>query len=141
MRSKRKLKPGEPGTQKFLQRYGDDLVCVRYRYDATTERRVTTVELIVESGPVQKLTFRIRLIGLACVRTDRRPATYELFADDPSFVAAWNTQRQRVHRNPILRASGQRSAFGQSCLCVSAFLRFCASWNRHVIEDRPDHIL
>ena len=59
MRSKRKLKPGEPGTQKFLQRYGDDLVCVRYRYDATTERRVTTVELIVEAGPWRKSPHRI----------------------------------------------------------------------------------
>lgn len=59
MRSKRTLKPGDPGTQKFLRRYGDDLVCVRYRYDADNGKRITTVELIVESGQWQKNPNRI----------------------------------------------------------------------------------
>lgn len=67
MRIKRKLKPGEPGTQKFVQRYGDDLVCVRYRYDAATGRRLTTVELTVDAGPWQKSRHRIphnKIVGI-----------------------------------------------------------------------------
>jgi hypothetical protein len=43
-------KPDESGTQKFVARYGDRLVCVRYRYDATKRKRYKTVELIVEEG-------------------------------------------------------------------------------------------
>src|SRR5713226_1277422 len=42
------LRPGMSGTKKLLARYGERLVCVRYRYDRATGRRVKTAELIVE---------------------------------------------------------------------------------------------
>ena len=42
------LRPGMAGTKKLLERYGERLVCVRYRYDRATGRRVKTAELIVE---------------------------------------------------------------------------------------------
>ena len=42
------LQPGDRGTKKLLKMYGDDLVCVRYRYDSQHRRRVTTVEIIVD---------------------------------------------------------------------------------------------
>ena len=42
------LKPGLNGTKKYLQQYGDQLVCVRYRYDKSNNKRQTTVELIVD---------------------------------------------------------------------------------------------
>ena len=54
----------------FLQRYGEDLVCVRYRYDAITERRFTTVELIVEAGPWQKSQYRIPHNKTVRIRVD-----------------------------------------------------------------------
>jgi hypothetical protein len=41
------LKPGQKGTRQLLARYGERLVCVRYRYDARLNRRFKTVELIV----------------------------------------------------------------------------------------------
>jgi hypothetical protein len=40
-------KPGEPGTQKLVAKYGERLVCIRYRYDPQTRKRYKTVELIV----------------------------------------------------------------------------------------------
>jgi hypothetical protein len=40
-------KPGEPGTQSLVAKYGDRLVCVRYRYDPLKHRRYKTVELII----------------------------------------------------------------------------------------------
>lgn len=40
-------KPGEPGTQKLVSKYGDRLVSVRYRYDPTKGKRYKTVELII----------------------------------------------------------------------------------------------
>lgn len=49
----KRLKPGKPGTRRLLQRYGADLLCVRYRIDRSTGKRFTTVELLVEerAGP------------------------------------------------------------------------------------------
>lgn len=49
----KRLKPGNPGTRRLLQRFGADLLCVRYRVDHATGRRFTTVELVVDerSGP------------------------------------------------------------------------------------------
>jgi hypothetical protein len=43
-----KLKPGQKGTKKLLEKHGEALVCVRYRYDETSRTRIKTVELIVE---------------------------------------------------------------------------------------------
>jgi len=43
-----KLKPGQKGTKALVAKYGDDLVCVRYRYVDATNTRIKTVELIVE---------------------------------------------------------------------------------------------
>lgn len=48
MKAKLKLKPGEKGTKGLLKKYGDDLICVRYRYDEATQTRLKTVEIIVE---------------------------------------------------------------------------------------------
>lgn len=48
---KRKLKPGEPGTLRHVQQYGDDLICVRHRYDKINHKRQTTVEPIVDEKP------------------------------------------------------------------------------------------
>jgi len=49
--ARRKLKPGEPGTRKLLAEYGENLVCVRYRYDAANKRRIKTIELIIAEAP------------------------------------------------------------------------------------------
>jgi hypothetical protein len=43
-----KLKPGQNGTKALVKKYGDALVCVRYRYDEASHTRIKTVELIEE---------------------------------------------------------------------------------------------
>ncbi len=40
------LAPGQSGTKKLTKKYGDKLVCVRYRYDPQNRKRYKTVELI-----------------------------------------------------------------------------------------------
>jgi hypothetical protein len=45
------MRPGQNGTKKLLDRYGDRLVRVRYLYDRANGRRLKTVELIIESVP------------------------------------------------------------------------------------------
>lgn len=53
METRLTLQPGQSGTKKLLQRYGERLVRVRYLYDPQARRRLKTVELIVESVPWQ----------------------------------------------------------------------------------------
>ena len=55
----KKLLPGQPGTVKLARQHGPNLVCVRYRVDAQTEQRYTTVELIVECAPMVRRPDRI----------------------------------------------------------------------------------
>lgn len=43
----RVLRPGQNGTKQLLNKYGDRLLCVRYRYDYQARKRYKTVELIV----------------------------------------------------------------------------------------------
>ena len=42
------LRPGQRGTQRYVAQYGERLVCVRQRFDAERQERVTTVELVVD---------------------------------------------------------------------------------------------
>ena len=46
-------RPGQAGTRKYVERYGERLICVRYLYDADKGRRHKTIELIVETVPWQ----------------------------------------------------------------------------------------
>jgi hypothetical protein len=41
------LKPGQKGTRQLVAKYGERLVCVRYRYDPGRKKRFKTVELII----------------------------------------------------------------------------------------------
>lgn len=50
MRTRLKLKPGQRGTKRLVEQYGDRLVCVRYRYDEDQHKRYKTVELIVDEA-------------------------------------------------------------------------------------------
>ena len=49
METRLTLRPGQNGTKKLLERYGERLVRVRYLYDPQAGRRLKTVELIVAS--------------------------------------------------------------------------------------------
>jgi hypothetical protein len=48
MKIRKILKPGQPGTKKWVEKFGADLLCVRYRYDEERQRKLKTVELVVE---------------------------------------------------------------------------------------------
>jgi hypothetical protein len=42
------LAPGQNGTKHLLRQYGDQLICVRYRYDKARQKRIKTAEIIVD---------------------------------------------------------------------------------------------
>jgi hypothetical protein len=48
MVTKTTLRSGQKGKKRLAKKYGDRLVCVRYKCDEQTGRRFTTVELIEE---------------------------------------------------------------------------------------------
>ena len=48
MKTRLILKPGQRGTKSLAKKYGDALLCVRFRYDAELRQRLKTIELIVE---------------------------------------------------------------------------------------------
>ena len=67
--------PGQRGAKKLLTQYGDRLVCVRYRYDEQRQKRVKTVELIVEEEPWVPLATPQPAEALVAIRTARSEVT------------------------------------------------------------------
>jgi hypothetical protein len=47
----KELKPGEPGTEELLERFGDALVCVRHWYDPERDLELTTAEVVETRRP------------------------------------------------------------------------------------------
>ncbi len=50
MRTRLTLHPHQDGAKQLREQYGEQLVCVRYRYDETTKERWKPVELIIEKS-------------------------------------------------------------------------------------------
>ena len=59
MKSYCHLKPGQKGTRRLVQQFGDALLCVRYRYDEKREVKLKMVEIVVDEKP-GKLSPRFR---------------------------------------------------------------------------------
>lgn len=70
MRTRKLLRPGEPGTKKVVQVYGESLVCVRYRYDPKLKRKIKTVELVIEDLPWEPAMARIPANKIMSIRVD-----------------------------------------------------------------------
>jgi hypothetical protein len=65
-RARLTLRPGDPGTKRRQEEFGDRLVAVRYRYDEEKSRRYTTVEIIVDDRawtPETHVNDPDRLVG------------------------------------------------------------------------------
>lgn len=69
-RVSKKFLPAQPGARKLARRYGDALVCVRYRHDPQGTMRYTTVELVVEQTPVVRRKRRDELLAIRLTRDD-----------------------------------------------------------------------
>jgi len=52
------LKPGQYGTKQLLEKYGESLLCVRYRFDETRGMKLKTVEIIVDEKPLRRPRFK-----------------------------------------------------------------------------------
>jgi hypothetical protein len=103
MKTLRKLRPGQPGTKKLLEKYGEDLVCVRYRYDSANMKRITTVELIVEVTPWQPQAHRIPMNKNVCVRIEY--GEIELGRKVKAAGGVWNRKKKlwELHYQQVLK--------------------------------------
>jgi menaquinone-dependent protoporphyrinogen IX oxidase len=68
MTARSKLLPGQNGTKSLVAKYGDALLCVRYRYDKQSSTRLKTVELIIERTPWKPSAHRFLDTTLVPVR-------------------------------------------------------------------------
>lgn len=59
------LAPTDRGATTWANQYGDALVCVRHRSDAKGKVRHTTVELLVDSTPIQPRSAKQVYLQLA----------------------------------------------------------------------------
>ena len=59
MKTTGKILPGQPGAKQLLKQYGNELVCVRYGNDRDQGVKLKTIELIVDSRPMEADTTKI----------------------------------------------------------------------------------
>jgi len=85
------LKPGQKGTIRLQEQYGDKLLCVRYRYDEKRGIRLKTVEIIVEERPWQQ-PFRFKDGDMAPVEVGYEEV--ELREKLRTLRAKWNPQEK-----------------------------------------------
>ena len=109
MRIQTTLRPGQRGTKKLLERYGDRLVCVRYRVDPESGQRMKTIELVVDEAEPARLHPPRRL------RTPSEEVVYLRISDHDVNVCervkaqgAWYNARLKLWRLPraVARAMG-----------------------------------
>jgi hypothetical protein len=52
------LKPGQNGTKLLVEKFGNALICVRYRFDEIRGVKLKTVEIVVAEKPLKKPRYR-----------------------------------------------------------------------------------
>jgi hypothetical protein len=81
------LVPGNPGTKKWIKQYGDNLICIRYKYDRNTKMKVKTVELEVERKPCK---IKTRIPWNKTVKVRIRYGEIHLWSLVKSVGGKWN---------------------------------------------------
>jgi hypothetical protein len=92
MKTRLILKPGQKGAKRLTEKYGDDLVCVRYRYDAVLNQRLKTVELVVERADRTPPPLKFATDTLVPVHIEGYEK--ELRAQAKAAGGRWNPEKQ-----------------------------------------------
>jgi hypothetical protein len=86
------IQPGQRGAKKFVEQYGDRLVCVRYRSDARRRKRFKTIELIVNEWPWTPPPLQRRADSIVVVEVAFSERTLRRQIKDAGGV--WNPDKQ-----------------------------------------------
>lgn len=90
--TQRKLIAGQPGTKKWLDKYGENLICVRYKYDKKNKKKIITVELIAEEKDYEKDENRIPMNKTVEIRVNY--GEVEIGRMVRSFGGKWNPKKK-----------------------------------------------
>ena len=103
MEVEKTLRPEAPGARKYVERFGERLVCVRHRRDDTRGRRVTTVELVLDERPFPPTSLHwapkaspTLLLRIAYGESARRRAVKEAGGRWVPELKLWEVPRQQV---------------------------------------------
>ena len=101
MRTRLTLRPGDRGTKKLVEHYGDRLVAVRYRYDPATGHRVKTAEIIVDERdtpppPANEYPHDQLLIEVGYRETELREKVKQAGGRWDPALQGWILPRHRV---------------------------------------------
>ena len=96
----KKLDPDQAGAKKLARRFGTDLVCVRYRQDRAAGQRYTTVEIVVDGGPIatDKRQPAVVLVRIEFKETALRQAALQHGATWDAHRRAWRIGKDAVHQ-------------------------------------------
>ncbi len=96
----KKLEPGQDGTKKLVRQFGEQLVCVRYRQDRPAGRRYTTVEIVVDAGPMpeDQRSRRALLVRLRPMETELRRAVVNAGGLWDPRQRAWQLKKSVIQR-------------------------------------------
>lgn len=97
MKTHTHLKPGQKGTKRLLEQFGDKLLYVRYRYDEIRQVKMKTVEIVVEEKPC-KPPLRYRGQDIVAVKV---PYTMKALRDRLKTAGGrWNPE-EKLWRVPF----------------------------------------
>ncbi len=92
MKTRLTLKPGQHGTKALMKKYGDALVCVRFRYDQEKGQRLKTVELIIDQSDWTPPSIRFSQDTLVPLRI--KPNDLAARNKVKSVGGRWNPEKQ-----------------------------------------------
>lgn len=90
--TKRTVLAGQPGTKKWIDKYGKDLICVRYKYDAAKQKKFKTVELIAEERSYTTKKDKIHNNKIVAIRVSYSET--DLQRTVKSFGGKWNRDKK-----------------------------------------------
>jgi hypothetical protein len=101
-----------PGAVKLTRKYGDQLVCVRYRVSPDGRERITTIELEIERTAVQRKANPIVLVRIDQLDTSLVQKAQAKGARYDPAQRAWRLPRNAAHAlglsKRIVRTDRQR---------------------------------
>jgi len=100
----KKLAPDQPGAVKLTRRFGEALVCVRYRHDHEQGKRYTTVELLVEEAdlPTNREQKTLVQVALNFNETELRKAACAAGAEWDKDAKTWRMSKLAARKMGLL---------------------------------------
>ena len=107
------LKPGQKGTRRLTEQYGEKLLCVRYRFDETRAVKIKTVELIVDERPLTAPRFKdddLVPVSVAYGETELRDQLRAMRARWDSQRKLWYVRYALIRGTPLAERIADRCA-------------------------------